>query len=177
MFLHASTRLKANEGNKNNTEERFTNVEKKIDEILIKINNNYLKESKSSYAQATKKQATTIEGETRREKRAKATACNLIIHGVIETVFKTKEELEQDDKDYVECRMKDMGIKVNIREIERLGQFSREKETKGQYRPIKINLESEEMKLQVLRNLTKLISYKNHGRSNKRGTTDNGKMA
>ena len=47
---------------------------------------------------------------------------------------------KQDDKDYVECRMKDMGVKVNIHEIEGLGQFSREKETKGQYRLIKINL-------------------------------------
>ena len=73
-------------------------------------------------------------------------------------MLKTKEELEQDDKDYVECRMKDMGVKVN--EIERLGQFSRKKETKGQYRPIKINLESEEMKLQVFRDATKQRNLK-----------------
>ena len=58
--------------------------------------------------------------------------------------------------DYVECRMRDMGIKVNILKIERLGKFTREKEAKGQYRPLKINLESEEMKIQVLQNLTKL---------------------
>ena len=74
-------------------------------------------------------------------------------------MLKTKEGLEQDDKDYVESRMKDMRVKLNIREIQRLGQFSREKGTKGQYRPIKINLESEEMKLQVLRNLTKLKGF------------------
>ena len=68
-----TNKMKAiNKDNKNNVEERFTNVEKKIDEILIKINNNYLKESKSSYAQVMKKQATTIGGETRKVKRANA---------------------------------------------------------------------------------------------------------
>ena len=82
--------------------------------------------------------------------------CNLIIHGVKETMIKTKEEIDHDDKDYVECRMKDMEIKVNILKIERLGQFTREKEVKQQYRPLKINLENEEMKMQVLQNLTKL---------------------
>ena len=74
-------------------------------------------------------------------------------------MLKTKEKLEQGGKDYVEYRIKEIRVKVNICEIKRLGQFSREKETKGQYRPIKINLESEEMKLQVLRNLTKLKGF------------------
>ena len=46
--------LEINKDNKNNIKEKFTNVEKKIDEILIKISNNHLKES-SSYVQATKK--------------------------------------------------------------------------------------------------------------------------
>ena len=60
MNLETNIMKAINKDNKNNVEERFTNDEKKIDKILIKINNNHLKESKSSYAQATKKQAATI---------------------------------------------------------------------------------------------------------------------
>ena len=52
--------------------------------------------------------------------------------------------------------MKVLEIKANILKIERLGQFTREKEVKGQYRPLQMNLESEEIKMQVLQNLTKL---------------------
>ena len=51
-----------NKDNKNNIE--FTNVEKKIEEIWTKKINNHTKYSKSSYAQPTKKQATTIRGKS-----------------------------------------------------------------------------------------------------------------
>ena len=63
MNLESNEIKEINKDSKNNLEERFTNVEKKIDEILIKINNIQSKENKSSYAQAPKKQATTIEEE------------------------------------------------------------------------------------------------------------------
>ena len=41
---------------------------------------------------------------------------NLIIHGVKETITITQEKIDYDDKDYDECRMKDMEIEVHKRE-------------------------------------------------------------
>lgn len=91
-------------------------------------------------------------------------------------MIKTKEEIDDDDKDYVECRMKVLEIKANILKIERLGQFTREKEVKGQYRPLQMNLESEEIKMQVLQNLMKLKGLHIKITKDLRRTTDNGKM-
>ena len=94
------------------------------------MNSNHSKKNKPSYAQASKKQATPIEDEKHEVKRTNAMACNLIIHGVSKTMIKTKKKIDRDDKDYVECRIKYIEIKVNILKIERLRQFTREKKSK-----------------------------------------------
>ena len=53
--------------------------------------------------------------------------------------------------------MSRLGLKSRaILNIQRIGVFTKERESKEQYRPLKICLESEEIKIQVLNNLTKL---------------------
>ena len=49
-----------------------------------------------------------------------------------------------------------LGLKSRAVNVQRIGEFTKERESKEQYRPLKICLESEEIKIQVLNNLTKL---------------------
>ena len=71
-----------------------------------------------------------------------------------------QEKLLKEDKQYVENVMRwGMGLIANTVKVERIGVFTREKEEKERYRPLKIHLPSKEIKNQVLQNLTKLKGY------------------
>ena len=75
----------------------------------------------------------------------------------------TKEEMETNDKDFIENKMmKKMGLQVDIVKLERIGKFSDEREQKQRYRPIKILLKNVKTKLEILQNLKKLKDFDVH---------------
>ena len=99
-----------------------------------------------------------LQEKTIENRKIKTTESNIIIHGLMEFMDDTEEELEQNDKRRVANTLKDMGINVKVTKIERIGIFTREREDHKRYRPIKVHLESKEAKIKVLKNLKKLKS-------------------
>ena len=97
------------------------------------------------------------EDEKREERKIKANACNIIVHGVEESINEKPNELKIEDQKYIKnVIMSRLGLKSEAINIHRIGVFTKERESKEQYQPLKICLESEEIKIQVLNNLTKL---------------------
>ena len=153
---------------KNEVEQRIEGIELKIDEILNKINVPETKDhpsNKESYAQALSKNAMTrnefktiLQEKTIEERKIISTESNIIIHGLLEFMDDTEEELKQNDKRRVANTLKAMGINVEFTKIERIGIFTKEREDHERYRPIKVHLESKEAKIKVLKNLKKLKS-------------------
>ena len=68
----------------------------------------------------------------------------------------TEEEFEHNDKRRVTNTLKVMGINVELTKIERIGTFTKERKDHEGYRPIKVHLESKEVKIKVLKKLKKL---------------------
>ena len=126
-------------------------MKEKFEELLVKTSQIEIRNDlrNLSYAGVTKQENTTSSSiklkteveKKRREKNQGQHACNIIVHGVEESINEEPIELKIEDQKYIE----------NV-----IGVFTKERESKEQYRPLKICLESEEIKIQVLNNLTKL---------------------
>ena len=151
-------------------DKRFVSMEYKVEEVFDKINTNknQVTSDEMSYAEITKKntaeKTNNIKGilqeQKIEERKIKETECNLIIHGVDESMEETKEELERDDKDFIENMViKKIELQVDIINVERIGEFSKEREEKERYRSIKILLKNVEMKMKILQNLKKLKGF------------------
>ena len=83
----------------------------------------------------------TEETETKRKSR------NIIIHGVEELMDADPKELENEDSKYVEnVIMKPMGLTSRPIRLHRIGVFTKERALKERYRPLKVSLESVEVK-------------------------------
>ena len=67
------------------------------------------------------------------------------------------KELENEDHKYVEnVIMKTMGLTSRPIRLHRIGVFTHERAVKERYRPLKVSLESVEVKSQFLQNLSRL---------------------
>lgn len=143
-------------------EERIGGLEKRMNEFVDDQNLT----GNASFAEAAKKHITMATDDLKKimreekieKKTIKSRACNLIIHGVDEIMDEIKEEQEESDKNYVEAIiMKDrLGLDIKVVKAERIGVFTKEREENERYRPLKIRLQTEEMKMNVLKNLKKL---------------------
>jgi len=96
-----------------------------------------------------------IKEEKMEDREIKATSRNLIIHGMVEDIKETQERIEQEDKLFVSNIMSSMGLNVKVKKTQRIGIFTKERQEKNNYRPIKITMGNESMKTQVLQNLKK----------------------
>ena len=95
------------------------------------------------------------------DREIKATSRNLIIHGIVEDVKDTQEGRERDKLFVSNIMSSSMGLNVKIKKTQRIGIFAMERQEKKNYRPIKITMENESLKTQVLQNLKKLNGIKN----------------
>ena len=139
-------------------DQRMSRLEKKIDDVVGKP------VEKTTYAQVAKKymdeQSKEIKNIIRKGKEEdlwiKSTACNIIIHGVEE--WMDDDEIGgMSDKDYVEkIVLKEMGLNFEIARIHRIGVLTKEREDNEKYRPMKVQLKSEDDKIKVLKGLHKL---------------------
>ena len=85
------------------------------------------------------------------------TSRNIIIHGVEESMNDDPKELEYEDRKYIEnVIMNPMGLSSKPIQIQRIGVFTQDRASKEKYRPLKVSLESVEVKSEFLRNLTRL---------------------
>ena len=157
---------------KETMDKRFVSLEKKVDQIFEKMYSDSCKEQLTNYeityADITKKSTAEntatikeiLKSKKIEERKIKETESNLIIHGVDESMEETKEEMETNDKDFIENKMmKKMGLQVDIVKLERIGKYSDEREQKQRYRPINILLKNVETKLEILQNLKKLKGF------------------
>ena len=95
--------------------------------------------------------------EKAKSKEIKETSLNIIIHGVEELIDMDPKELEYEDCNYVEnVVMEQMGIRSRPIRIQPIGIFTQDRASKERYRPLKVSLESVEVKSQFLQNLTRL---------------------
>ena len=162
-----SSKKQTNELNKNETiEERVTKLEMLIETCEIKKG----AQQKASYAKiaaidinTTRDSGIELEvaedeiEKTNRGKETKEKSCNIIIHGVEELIDMDPKELEYEDRKYVEnVIMEPMGIRSRPTQIQRIGLLTQDRASKERYRPLKVSLESVEVKSQFLRNLTRL---------------------
>ena len=108
---------------------RLSGLESKVEELVTKSNSETNKVGTISYAQATKKQieaqSEKIERVIMKEKHEdrwiKLTSCNLIIHGVDETIEETKQKCKKGDKKFVERKvLKEMGLEMTLAKINKL---------------------------------------------------------
>ncbi|MEO0684650.1 MAG: hypothetical protein AAFY76_06270 [Cyanobacteria bacterium J06649_11] len=167
-----NSKKKSNELNINETiEERVTKLESKVKHMLIetcKIKKEA--QQKASYAKIAAidiniPRDSGIELEVAEDeikktdvgKETKETSRNIIIHGVEELMDMDPKELKYEDRKYVEnVIMEPMGIRSRPTQIQRIGIFTQDRASKERYRPLKVSLESVEVKSQFLRNLTRL---------------------
>jgi len=84
------------------------------------------------------------------ENERKSRACNLIIHRVVETSME-KDQAKATDKAFIENLIQDIGSTASIKDVYRLG-----KKNDKTIRPIKVILNCESAKNEVLENLSNL---------------------
>ena len=161
----------SNELNINETiEERLTKLESTVKHMLIETcEKNKEAQQRASYAKIAAIDINTTrdsgielevaedEIEKTKSKEIKETSLNIIIHGVEELMDMDPKELEYEDRKYVEnIVMEQMGIRSTPTRIQRIGIFTQDRASKESYRPLKVSLESFEVKSQFLRSLTRL---------------------
>jgi len=152
-------------------EERLTKLESKVKHMLVEACEMKKEaQQKASYAKiaaidinTTRDSGIELEvaedeiEKTDKGKETKETSCNIIIHGVEELMDMDPKELEYEDRKYVEnVIMEPMGIRSRPTRIQRIGILTQDRASKERYRPLKVSLESVEVKSQFLRNLTRL---------------------
>ena len=84
----------------------------------------------------------------------KTTSCNLIFHHVPENLEDTKERTDRDDKEHLEdyVFLFKLGLRgTKVAKTERIGNFTKEKDEKDEYRPMEVTFQNEEDKKRFLK--------------------------
>jgi len=139
---------------------RITTLEKKIESIIEKKEE---ERPPMSYAKITSKHiekniGDAIRKEKQEEQLIRSTARNLIFHGIDESTDETEEETKIEDEEFIHDKI--IGQRLHLRNIkitetQRIGKFTKEREDKARYRPIKVTFTNEEDKNTVLQAITK----------------------
>ena len=131
-----------------------------LEQIKKTIENNAIQESNKSYASVVSNNSTKedlrkiIQEEKKEEKNIKSKSRNLIIHGVTENLNETDKQTRRIDGEFIEEMMEELELPIKKFKVNRIGK------RKEKFRPIKLELEQEQDKIEVLKNLTKLENKK-----------------
>ena len=153
---------------------KMTDFETKIKKAIkeeIKETKEIMKEtSQKTYAEITKKHKENVKSAVKEQKEEdqneendiESRNKNIIIHGIVEPIAKTKEKEDEMDKSDIEEILRDIGVQDVKPTHHRIGQ----KDEKGhKWRPIKVILQSTNEKQRIMKNLYKLKPFEHVGLS------------